>query len=69
MPHMAPSVTRVHEPITVDIEEPHAPDVHEWIVTGRERVPVVSHVEVKPPHALHVPYVVTPQEVPSGSFT
>ncbi len=35
------------------------------VVTERVRVPIVSQVLAKPPHALQAPYVGAPQESPS----
>ena len=58
-----PSVSRVHEPVSVDVDGAHAPDAHEYVVTDRERVPVSSHMLLNPPHALHVPYVVAAHPV------
>ena len=58
-----PSVSRVHEPISVDVDGAHAPDAHEYVVTDRERVPVSSHMLLNPPHVPQLPVIVAAQPV------
>lgn len=64
-PQLTPSVLREHPSDCVDVFEPQVPLPHVRVVTERDRLPVSSHVPLKPPQLLQAPVVVDPQLTPS----
>ena len=54
-----PSVATVHAPVSALLALPHVAPLHAYVVQVRLRLPVVSHVDVNPPQALHAPHFAT----------
>ena len=65
VPHDVPLVLREQASVSVDIPSLQLPLPHTGVVTVRDRVPVSSHVPLKPPHALQLPADTLPHEAPS----
>jgi hypothetical protein len=65
--HQSPSVSRLHIPVWGDRDEPHAPELHVYVVTDRVRVPLSSHSSLKPLQVDHAPYRGDPHDRPSVS--
>ncbi len=63
--HDWPVVVRPHDSLAVLADDAQLPDAQRYAVTVRERVPVLSQVLVKPPHAPHAPYAVEAHARPS----
>jgi hypothetical protein len=68
-PHEVPSVSRMHERVSVDIIAMHAPVAQRGVVIVRDCVPVSSHPSVNPPQAPKPVIVGVPQLTPSVSRT
>jgi len=58
---------RVQGSLSVVITGAQLDALHVGVATLRLRVPVASHISEKPPHALQLPVVVVPQEIPMRS--
>ena len=64
-PHEVPFVVREHASVSVEVPLSQAPLAQTGVVIMRVRVPVSSHVPLKPPQALQPPIVTAPHEPPS----
>ena len=52
-----------HASVWVVVSTLQVPAMHRGVITSRERVPLSSHVEAKPPHVDHEPVWGAPQSV------